>query len=168
MTKRRLFRVVTPLIAIATWPLCLFAVIQGWAMIDTFRGHREVLEFIDNHHRLVAGRLADSKVHSFSLSYDPKHSGTLLIQFDVEDKETYEMLESDLDAIWGMLFPPRWETNIRSNEELGNNWGYAAGGMGLAMEGMSRLVIAIVLSLIVSAIVLWLGFRSPNHHRVPS
>jgi hypothetical protein len=73
---------------------------------------------------------------------------TLLIQFDVDDKATYEMLEKNLDEIWDMRFPPQWKTAIRSKEELSNNLGYATGGMGEAMKALGRIGNAAIVSLV--------------------
>jgi len=143
--------------AVAVMLLCFVAVICGWGVIDKFFGYREVSIFIDQHGHLVAEWLADPNVHTFSLSHDPEDSATLLIRFDVEDKRTYEMIESDLDAAWEMRSPPRWETTMRSNETLGNNYGYSAWGMGLLAWGMIRLGIAAVASLLAFGVCVCLG-----------
>jgi hypothetical protein len=128
-----------PILAI---PLVFIAIIVIWAKVDEFLGYREVSRYIRDHRSLVARRLENPKVHSFSLSHHTSQSGTLLIQIDVDDKATFEMLESDLHDIWGMRFPPQWKTNIRSKEELANNFGYAAWGMAEVGEGLGRLMIA--------------------------
>ena len=151
-------------LAVCSMPACFFAVIWGWATIDLLRGRREVSTFIRQHQQIVDDRRADPAVHEFSLKHEPMHSGTLLIQFDVADKDTYELLESDLDSIYEMTFPPRWETNIRSNEELGNNFGYAAWGIGIAMEGMMRIGIAVISSILSFGVVVWLSLRQRGRH----
>lgn len=56
-------------------------------MIFSERGNRR--------QSIVNRRLENPKVHSFLLSHLAAQPGTLLIQFDVDDKATYEMLESD-------------------------------------------------------------------------
>jgi hypothetical protein len=86
----------------------------------------------------------------FSITlHDPSQPGTLLIQFDVDDKATYEMLESDLDHTLGMRFLPKWETTIRTRETLSDNLGYAAWGMAVAeaWNALPRFALAAVVSL---------------------
>lgn len=152
-------------IVFVTLPLTFFGVISGWAVVDRFVAHREVTAFIDRHQQIVDKRLADPKVHAFSLSHDPDQTGTLRIHFDVDDKSTYEMLESDLDALWKLHYPPKWDTKMRSNEELSNNYGYAAWGISLLWEGMVRLAIAAIASIVASGFVLCLVTRSWRRQR---
>jgi hypothetical protein len=128
-----------PILAI---PLVFIAIIVIWAKVDEFLGYSEVSRYIRDHRSLVARRLENPKVHSFSLSHHPSQPGTLFIQFDVNDKATVEMLESDLDDSSGLRFLPQWKTNIRSKEELADNFGYAARAMAVAGEGVARLMIA--------------------------
>jgi hypothetical protein len=52
------------------------------------------------------------------------------------------MLESDLDDIWNLRFPPQWKTTIRSNEDLGINYGYAALGFREIGELIQQIFIA--------------------------
>ena len=142
--------------AVAVVPVCFVAILWGWGTIDWLLGRAEVARFIRNHERLIEERLRDPKVHRFSLEPHPDHSGTLLIKFDVDDKQTYEMLEADLDGVWHMTFPPCWETHIRSDEELANDLGCMAMGMGLTMEAATRIGIAAFVSIILFPPALWL------------
>jgi hypothetical protein len=118
-----------------------------WGQIDECFGSREVSQFIRDHQSIVSQRLKNPKVHSFSLTHVPSQPGTLLIQFDVDDKATYEMLESDLDHIWRMQSPPMWQTTIRSKETLSDNLGYAAWGMAEAGKAATRIALAGIASL---------------------
>lgn len=128
-----------PILAV---PLVFIAIIVIWAKIDELLGHREVSRYIGDHRSLVARRLENPKIHSFSLSHHSSQPGRLFIQFDVDDKATFEMLESDLDDSWGLRFPPERKINIRSKEELADNFGYAARGMAELGEAVARLMIA--------------------------
>jgi hypothetical protein len=102
------------IVALAAWPACFFAVIYGWQGIDAMIAKRQAASFIADHRDLVARQLADDKVHSLSLMHDPRKMGRLLIQVDVEDKATFDRIESELDESWSMRFPPRWEIVVRS------------------------------------------------------
>lgn len=144
-------------------PPLFLAIFYGWCEIDAFLGRREVSRFIREHQKLVEQRLHDPKVHAFSLTHDPDQTCALLIRFDVDDKDTYEMLESDLDDIWLMRFPPTWQTNLRSKEELGNNFGYAAWGMNLIGEAIMRVVIAAVAAVVLSGLFLIVSLRRLRH-----
>jgi hypothetical protein len=128
-------------------PVVFLGVLFTWAQIDKWIGSREVSEYIRAHQSIVSERLKNPKVHSFSLTHVPSQPGTLLIQFDVDDKATYEMLESDLDDIWGMRFPPKWQTTIRTKETLSDNLGYWAWGMGEAANALARIALAAAASL---------------------
>lgn len=139
----------------ASLPATFCFVLWGWGTVDLIRARAEVNTFIAEHEHLVQTLMKHPKVHDFSLRQSPDHSGTLLIQFDVDDKETYELIESELDGIWHLIFPPNWDTNVRSNEDLGNNYGYAAWGLGMAFEGMMRMVIAAATAFVVLGILLW-------------
>lgn len=150
-------------IAILIWihlvPCFFFTLWFGWGVIDDHLGVGEVSRFIRKHQPIVAARLANPKVHSFSLAHDPDHPATLLIRFDVEDRATYLMLEDDLDEHWGLRFPARWDTRLRSDEELGNNFGFAGQGLGEIGEGMWRLLIVAVISVVLPAVLLSLALR---------
>jgi hypothetical protein len=129
-------------------PVVFVGIVFAWAKVDESLGLREVSQYIRDHQSVVTERLKNQKVHSFSLTHLPSQPATLLIQFDVDDKATYEMLESDLDDIWGMRFPPMWETKLRSSERLSNNYGYAGLGFGELGKGMTRFLIAGIASLV--------------------
>lgn len=128
-------------------PVVFLGVLFTWGRIDQWIGSREVSQYIRDHQSIVSQHLNDPKVHSFSLTHDPSQPGTLLIQFDVDDKATYEMLESDLDHFLGMRFPPKWQTTIRTQETLSDNLGYAAWGMAEAWNALTRIALAAVVSL---------------------
>jgi len=127
-------------------PTYFFAILIGWAAIDDILGSLEVSRFIREHQAIVAKRLSNSKVHSFSLGHSPSHSATLLIQFDVDDKPTYLMLEDDLSDHWGLRFPAEWNTHLRSKEDLGNNLGFAAQGIGEVGKAFWRIQVAVIAS----------------------
>jgi len=110
-------------------PAFFFANLLASAALDYILGSLEVARFIREHRPIVAQRVSDPKVHSFSLGHAPGHAATLLIRFDVEDKATYLMLEDDLSDHWELRFPARWNTHLRGNEDLGNNFGFAAQGI---------------------------------------
>jgi hypothetical protein len=128
-------------------PVVFFGIMFAWEQVDAFLGARELSHFIHDHQSLVTKRLTDPKVHSFSLTHDPAQRGSVLIQFDVDDRATYEMLESDLDDIWGLRYPPAWKTVLRSQEKLSKNYGYAAFGFRELFEGVYRMMIAGIVSL---------------------
>jgi hypothetical protein len=144
-------------------PALFFGVISGWNAIDTFFGSREVSRFIRAHQPFVARHLSDPKVHSFRLARDPEHSGRLLIQLDVEDKATFEKIETDLwDGMSRMRFPPQWDSIVRSGEDVGNGLGYAAWGMGKVGEAFIQLIIAAASSLALSVLFLVVAWRRPD------
>jgi hypothetical protein len=149
----------------ATIPILFVGIIWTWRQLDVIAGNREVAQFIEDHRELVQRQLRDPRVHSFSLSADPNESATLLIRLDVDDKATHDIIEADLDRIWEFHFPPNWETTIRSNEKLGNNYGYAAAGIGLLVEAGILFTIAAIASLAAPAC-FWLGvFTWRRRHR---
>jgi transcriptional regulator with XRE-family HTH domain len=129
-------------ISVILIPVIFLSITSTWEFIDAFLGSREVSRYIKDHQSVVARRLNDPKVHSFTLEHDPSQWAALLIEFDVDDKATYEMLESDLDDIGNLRFPPQWKTTIRSKEDLGNNYGYAMLGIREVAELIQRIVIA--------------------------
>ena len=142
------WRTRSALISALAIPVIFVGVLRIWGKIDESLGSREVSQYIRDHQSIVSQRLKNPKVHSFSLTHLPSEPGTLLIQFDVDNKATYEMLEKDLDDIWGMRFPPQWKTTIRSKEELSNNLGYAAWGIGELGEAIGRVGNAAIVSLV--------------------
>jgi hypothetical protein len=57
------------------------------------------------------------------------------------------MLESDLDHIWKMRSPPRWQTTLRSKETLSDDLGYAALGVAELGKALMRSALAAAVSL---------------------
>lgn len=147
--------IVTPFRAI---PIGI-AILLGWAKLDLVLGEIEVTQFLREHRRLVAQSLFNPKVHSFSLSHAPDHPATLLIRFDVDDKETYLGLEDRLDEHFGLRFPARWETNLRSKEDLGNNFGIAAQGIGEIMAFFHRIVFTFLAAAFIAGVSVFLTLR---------
>jgi hypothetical protein len=135
------------LVSLLAVPVVFVGVLFIWGQIDEWFGSREVSIFIREHRSLVTQRLKNPKVHSFTLKHVPSQPGTLLIQFDVDDKATYEMIESDLDDIWGMRNPPKWHTTIRTKETVSGNLGYAAWGVAEAGKALTQIALAGVASL---------------------
>ncbi len=146
-------------------PASLFANLLASAALDYILGSLEVARFIREHRPIVAQRLSDPKVHSFSLGHAPGHAATLLIRFDVEDKATYLMLEDDLSDHWDLRFPARWNTHLRSNEDLGNNFGFAAQGISEVVGFLIRILVAAVVSSILAGAYLLLALRRLRAHR---
>ena len=148
--------------ALASLPLTFFAVWCTWNTIDSFLARREVDAFLVNYSSLVETRLSDPKVYAFSIGRSPEHSGRLLITYDVEDAATYRQLESDLDMSWQMRFPAQWKTNVRSGEDLGNDFGFAARGFGELAESLVVFWTAVFLSVSVCGLVIWRSVRRIN------
>jgi hypothetical protein len=146
-------------LSVVSVPFLFFGILFTWTKIDEFLGSREVSRYIRDHQSIVTRRLQDPKIHSFSLTHDPSQPGTLLVQFDVDDKPTYEILESELNDIWDMRFPPQWKTTLRSKEELSNNYGYAGLGFRELFEGIERMMIAGIVSLAQMAFFIFLAVR---------
>lgn len=128
-------------------PFVFVGILFVWFKIDESLGWREVSQYIRDHQSIVAQCLKNPSVHSLSLSHLPSQTETLLIQFDVDDQATYEMLESDLDDTWHMRFPPQWKTNLRSREKLSRNYSHAGLAFRELGEGMKRMLIAGIASL---------------------
>jgi len=151
-------------------PVVFVGILFIWAKIDESLGSREVSQYIRDHQAIVRQRLENLKVHSFSLSHNPSEPGALLIKFDVDDKAAYELLEADLNDIWEMRFPPQWETTLRSKERLSNNFGYAGLGFRELGEGMTRMMIAGIASLVpvtfLTLLVLRHAYRSRPAHPI--
>ena len=132
-------------------PVIFVGILLVWRETDQqireLLGSREVSRYIRDHVSKVAQRLENPKVHSFSLTHNPSDPGALLIQFDVDDKATYELLESDLDDIWDLRNPPRWEITVRSKERLS---GIRGGYLSWPMRGIDKLMKAVLIALIAS------------------
>lgn len=152
---------------LSTLPLTFFGILLGWRCVDVAVGHRQVTAFIQHHHTLVEEWRANPQIHSVSLSHDLKQPGGLLIQFDVADKQTFLLLEDNLfSSTAGMRIPPRWDTKLRSKEDLGNDWGFAAQGIGEVGKAALRLAIASMISLLVLAVTVW-GVYRPRKRQKP-
>ena len=146
--------------------ISFFAIMFGWSIIDLLGGRLETSRFIHDHSALVKSWNENPLVYAFAIQPDADHSGTLAIRIDVEDRKTYELIERDLDGIWELTFPPTFEINIRSGEELDNNYGFAAWGVGLAMVAVFRIGIAVALSVIsFFATIWWLVVRPTRSRR---
>jgi hypothetical protein len=131
-------------------PVAFFAILFGWGALDHVLGTIEVSRFIREHEAIVARRLTDAKVYSFSLSHAPEHSATLLVRFDVDDKATFLRLEDDLKDHWGLRYPAEWETRLRSEEDLGENYGFAVQGMREVAIFVRRIMISAVASIVLA------------------
>jgi len=143
-------------------PCVFLTTLAVWAAVDNALGAREVSRFLREHRALVARRLTDPRVHSFSLSHDPGHPATLVIRFDVDTKAAYEMLENDLGGIWGLRFPARWETRLRNDEDLGNNFGFAAQGISAVAKFCEEVLTAAAASLLFASAYLAFALRRPR------
>ncbi len=128
-------------------PVVFDGILYVWSIIDESLGRREVSLHIRDHQSIITQRLKNPKVHFLSLTHLPSQPEPLLIQFDVDDQATYEMLESDLNDTWVMRFPPQWETNLRSKERISKSYGYAAWDIAKLGEGITRMMIAGIVSL---------------------
>ena len=139
-----------------------FAVIRGWALVDSYRARSEVVNFINDHQELVNACREKPGVHEFILEISPNHAGRLLIRCDVEDQETFEEIRSDLEKVSDLTFLPIWDANIRLNGESGGDFGYRAEAIGELVKAMFRCLVAFVVSILVFACMLWkLGLISP-------
>lgn len=146
------------------WPLTFFGVILGWREVDRFQGRRDVATFIREHEQVVAQRLADPRVHTFTISADPEAPEQLLIEVDVEDLKTFRLVENDVSDWVTLTIPPRYQWNIRSGEDPGNDLGMMAAGIGLAVDGLVRLFLAFIAASVAFLLMtipgMWL-----RHHR---
>ena len=144
--KRTLTKVAAYASAIASLPITFVLVLFIWHEIDVYHARHEVADFIVRHSEVVQDRLTDPNVHSFYLGHDPSDPSTLLIEFDVEDKATYLMLEEDIRGWVELQRIPVWNTTLRSDEDLGNDFGLMGAGIGIAMQGLFRVAVAAIVS----------------------
>jgi hypothetical protein len=105
---------------------------------------------------IVEKRLQNPKVHSFSLTPVPDDETTLLIQFDVDDKETFFLLDDDLRDCLELDNLPQWQTVVRSKERLGMNLGAIAKATGMVFEAP-----VVILRLLGISFALWLAWVVP-------
>ena len=155
------------LAAIATATLAFYGLGFSLDWIDQSVGYREVKEFLENHKQIKDDWLSNPNIHSISFSHDPEMPSRLQIQFDVEDKHTFLMIEDVLfQETLGMTFPPLWKTELRSKERLGMSLGFAGQGIGEAGKGIGRffdcLFFAILSFLSAFVIAIWVAFRRPK------
>lgn len=141
-------------VSISLVPCFFVGILIVWGIVDRRLGESEVSQFITNHQSLVAEHLSNPKVHSFSLSRVPDCPHILLIQFDVDNKETYLMLEGALDDRFHLRHPAKWKTELRSHEDLGFSPGFAAEGMSEAVKSIEILVDAALGSIALSGLFL--------------
>lgn len=153
---RRRWRLAKAAGAVLWGPVTFLAVLFGLNVINGCLGWWEVSNYIREHQAIVARRLTDPSVHSFALSHDPVDRGRLRVRFDVDDRITYEMLESDLSDADSLRFTPHWQTTMRSHERLG---GIDLRGMD---EGVIEFFIAALAALCVSLTLLVLAICSPR------
>ena len=144
------------ILLLATLPLVFLLV----SFIDgEYRRHNArvaVREFIIEHEQLIQKRLQNPKVHSFSLAPAPDDDAVLLIQFDVDDKETFDLLDDDLRESLSLDNLPHWQTILRSDERLGMDLGAISKAMGMVAEAP-----AIILRLAGISFVTWLALVVP-------
>jgi hypothetical protein len=141
---------------LATFPIVILfvALIDGESRREHSR--RAVRDFISKHQKIVEKRLQNPKVHSFSLTPVPDDEATLLIQFDVDDKETFFLLDDDLRDCVELHNLPQWQTVVRSKERLGMDLGSIAQATGMVFEAP-----VIVLRVLAISFALWLVWVVP-------
>lgn len=144
------------ILLLATLPLVFLfvAFIDGESRREHSR--RAVRDFIAKHQKIVEKRLQNPKVHSFSLTPVPDDAATLLIQFDVDDKETFFLLDDDLRDCLELDNLPQWQTVVRSKERLGMDPGAIAKATGMVFEAP-----VVILRLFAISFALWLAWVMP-------
>jgi len=152
--------------ALLIFPFALIGILLTWMLIDFTLGSIEVAHFIQVQRPFVARRLADPQVHTYSLRHAPGHWETLQIEIDVENRATFERLETDLEPIYHFRFPPRWNIIVRSREELDNDFGAAAAGIGEVFEFFHGVLISAGLAAATSAVYLVIRLRELHPKRV--
>jgi hypothetical protein len=129
-----------PGIVLSTIPIVFFGVLVGLALWQDCSDSYEVSAFIKNHRKSIQSQRSNPSVHRFELSHDPAYQGRLLIQIDVDDKQTYLRLENTIDDCYLLNELPRWKTHIRNGEDLEMDSGQVAMGAGAAINGISQVV----------------------------
>jgi hypothetical protein len=137
-----------------------YFILLSWRHIEKLRSSNEVDRYILDHREWISTRRLDPSVHELTLS---NRDGVLNIVVDVEDKRTFDKIEDELADIYSLRFPPKWATMVRSQEELGNNWGYAAWGVGELAIAVSRLCLAFGGSVVFWGIVAFLVWWRSSH-----
>ena len=102
--------------------------------------------------RLAGGDVRAEQVQALAATDD----AVLLIQFDVDDKETFDLLDDDLRESLSLDNLPHWQTILRSDERLGMELGAISKAMGMVAEAP-----AIILRLAGISFVTWLALVVP-------
>ena len=151
-------------IVLSTIPVTFLAVLFVWGFCEDWINHSAVSAFIDNHGEVIARESNNSRVHRFAISSDPEYSGRLLIEIDVDDKETYFKLENSVRNYHQLSGYPRFVSRVRSGEDLGMDLGAVAAAGGVAISGFAdalfRLFVAVVSSIVVFIITLFISRRT--------
>ncbi len=130
-------------------------IVFAWSWVDTVGQSREVSRFVAQNQDLVARWSANPKVHSLELAPMLSRPSILSVRFDVDDKETYLKLREELSArMTGLRLPYDWRANLRSKEDLGNNWDLAGERVNPLAEGLKDIEYAGVASLVVAGVFL--------------
>ena len=141
---------------LSTLPLVILFV----AFVDgEFRrehSRRAVRDFIAKHQKIVETRSQNPKVHTFSLTPVPDDEATLLIRIDVDDKQTFFLLDDDLRDCLELDNLPQWQTVVRSKERLGMDLGAIAKATGMVFEAP-----VVILRLLAISFTLWLAWVVP-------
>ena len=153
-------------LALAAATLAFFAVLLGWEGLDLVRARFEVNRFIREHRRSVEKYRSNPKVHTFSIRPSREHSGTLLVEIDVDDAQTYYLIENELDGLEDLTYLPIFLTTIRSNEELSNDYSALGYAMQEMAKGVFRLAVASTAAILAFVSVCWLLVRRVG--RAPS
>ena len=143
-----------PLLATLPLVILFIAFIDGEFRRENSR--RAVRDFISKHQKIIEKRLQNPRVHSFSLTPVPGDEATLLIQFDVDDKETFFLLDDDLRDCVELHNLPQWQTVVRSKERLGMDLGSIAQATGMVFEAP-----VIILRVLAISFALWLAWVVP-------
>lgn len=142
------------MLCIGVWPVTFVAVVLFWRHVDRVQGQQEVQEFIQSHQAIVAERRKNPRVYAFDVAADQEDDSRLLVEWDVADKETYLMLDDDVSGWINLSQTPTWRCKMRSDEELPNDFGAMAFGIGELGEALFRLKVAVAVATLVTLVVL--------------
>ncbi|MCA9013585.1 MAG: hypothetical protein KDB01_27730 [Planctomycetaceae bacterium] len=129
-----------PGIVLSTIPIVFFGVLVGLGLWQDCSDSYEVSAFIENHRKSIQSQRSNPSVHRFELSHDPAYQGRLLIQIDVDDKQTDWRLADTMGDCYQLKELPQWKTLIRHGEDLEMDSGQVAMGAGAAINGISEVV----------------------------
>ena len=115
-----------PGIVLSTIPIVFFGVLVGLGLWQDCSDSYEVSAFIENHRKSIQSQRSNPSVHQFELSHDPAYQGRLLIQIDVDDKQTYLRLADTIGDCYRLNELPQWKTHIRNGEDLEMDSGQVA------------------------------------------